>query len=347
LQVPKPTSAGLILSYRCMAECAHCMYACTPRWNSPWISEADLRAILGQLAPHITPAPWGPDSLGLSDGLHFTGGEPFLDFELLCTAFEMAKELNIPSVFAETNGFWCVNDGETRDRMALLRSKGMRGLMVSVNPFFLPYVPFERTERAIRIGLELFGRNLMVYQLDYFRRFRAWGLKGKIPLEEYLRLESRGNLLRNVEFFVMGRAPFRLRSVLRELLPLRPAQFFFRQSCNPPFLRSWPNHFDNFGNYVPGFCGGLSLGDCRDLESLLRRGVDLSERPVLGFIANDDFAGLFRFAQERDFQPQADGYFSKCHLCMDLRRHLAAHGDFVELSPREFYLHLDEASWES
>ena len=340
LKVPEPNSAGLILSYRCTAECMHCMYACSPRWKSPWIAEQDLRTILSQLAGRITPAPLGADFLGLSDGLHFTGGEPFINFELLSKAFEIAEALRIPSLFAETNCFWCVSDDETREKMSILKSKGMRGLMISVNPFFLEFVPFERTERAMRIGLELFGRNLMVYQLDYYRRFKAWGLRERIPFEEYLRLERKEDLLRNVEFFVMGRAAFRLRETLRELIRELPAEFFFRQPCNPPFLRSWHNHIDNYGNFVPGFCGGISLGDCRNLDRLLEEGVDLERYPVLSFIAKDDFQGLFGFARDRGFEPSSPGYFSKCHLCMDLRKHLVGQDEFQELAPRELYDHL-------
>ena len=36
-------------------------------------------------------------------------------------------------------------------------------------------------------------------------------------------------------------------------------------------IRNWHNHFDNYSNYLPGFCGGISLDDCRDLESLTTR----------------------------------------------------------------------------
>ncbi len=340
LHLPEPASAGLILSYRCNAECAHCMYGCTPRWKSPWISEQDLWTILSQLAGHIAPAPWGPDSLGLSHGLHFTGGEPFLNFELLCRAFEMATELGIPSTFAETNCFWATDDQETGDKLSTLKAKGMKGLMISVNPFFLEYVPFERTERAIRVGLEIFGSNLMVYQLDYFRRFKAWGLKDKMPFEEYLKLERKEDLLRNVEFFVMGRAPFRLQETLRVLIRQRSAEDVSRQPCNPPFLRSWHNHIDNYGNYVPGFCGGISLGDSRQLDQLLREGVDLRQRPVLNFIANDDFDGLLALARQSGFEPSPQGYLSKCHLCLDLRKHLVVQGDYQELAPREMYDHV-------
>jgi len=92
---------------------------------------------------------------------------------------------------------------------------------------------------------------------------------------------------------------------------------------------------------MPGFCGGISLGPWRDLERLIQEGLEVSERPVLRFLLTDDFAGLYAFAQERGYQERAEGYVSKCHQCVDLRRHLAAQEEFPELAPQEFYRHLE------
>jgi hypothetical protein len=107
-----------------------------------------------------------------------------------------------------------------------------------------------------------------------------------------------------------------------------------------PFLRALHNHFDNYGNYVPGFCAGVTLGDCRKLDELLREGVDTARFPVLRLLMDEDLEGLFALAKEREYQESAEGFYSKCHLCMELRKHLALTGDYPELSPREFYLQL-------
>ncbi|MCD6406906.1 radical SAM protein, partial [Candidatus Aerophobetes bacterium] len=150
VKIPEPISAGLILSYRCTAECRHCMYACTPKWEDRWISQKDLEEILSRLAGKIKPSPWGKDAVSLNYGLHFTGGEPFLNFELLVKAQEIAEELGIPSTFVETNCYWCRDDNVTREKLKLLKNKGLKGILISVNPFYTEYIPFERTERCIR-----------------------------------------------------------------------------------------------------------------------------------------------------------------------------------------------------
>jgi hypothetical protein len=340
-QIPMPISGGLVLSYKCMAECRHCIYACSPHWDADWISEEDLERTLSQLAGKILPSPYGPKAISLNHGLHFTGGEPFLNFELLLRAAEIAKELRIPSTFVETNCFWCRDDKSTKEMMKLLKRRGLRGMMVSVNPFYLEYVPFERTDRAIRLGLEVFGRNLMVYQLEYYRRFKEWGFRDRVSLDEYLKVEGRENFARNVELLVMGRAPYRLKELLEVVYPTRGAESFFNDPCMPTFLRTIHNHFDNYGNYMPGFCGGITLGDCLGLDGLLKRGVDTEQYPVLGYLIDEDLKGLYEFARDLGYEALPDGYFSKCHLCTDIRRHLALKGDFKELGPKEFYGHLE------
>lgn len=336
IPIPQPVSGGLILSCKCSAACRHCMYACSPDWPADWISEEDLERGLAQLAGRIQPSPWGPDAVGLNHGLHFTGGEPFLNFELLLHAVAIANELGIPSTFVETNSFWSTNDAATREKLAHLRNAGLKGIMISVNPFFLEFVPFERTERCVRLSFEVFGDNVFVYQAEYWRQFRELGIRGRLTLEQYMALTGNTRFIEHAELFLMGRAT----TTLRNAHPSHPARRFFDDPCSPPILRPWHNHFDNYGNFMPGYCGGLSLGDWRDLDATLAEGIDDDEKPILRCLASNDMAGLFCFAQDHAYREQANGYVSKCDLCLDLRRHLAAHGEFDELRPREFYQHV-------
>ncbi len=340
--VPGPISGGLILSYKCSAECLHCMYACSPRWNADWISQDDLERILMQLAGKIEPNPYGPETIGINYGLHFTGGEPFLNYKLLCNAVEIAHELGIPSTFVETNCYWCVNEEVTREKLQLLKAKGLHGILISVNPFYLEYVPFERTERAIRSSLEVFGENVMVYQLEYYRRFRALGIKGRVSFDDYINnLDTREDLLKKVELLVMGRAAYKLEGKLEGVFPKYSATYFLNEPCRPAFLRNWHNHFDNYGNYIPGYCGGISLGDCRNLDNLLRKRISGEEYPILALLIAEDSEGLLHFAKGFGYKEREKGYLSKCHLCTDIRKYLFKKGEFEELKPKEFYLHLE------
>ncbi len=340
IKIPSPVSGGLLLSYKCSASCRHCMYACSPNWKADWISEGDLLQILRQLAGRIQPSPYGNDHISLNHGLHITGGEPFLNFDLLCKAVEISSEFDIPSVFVETNCFWCTDDASTREKLELLKNKGLKGILISVNPFYLEYVPFEKTERAVRIGAKIFGLNMMVYQVEYYRRFKTLGLKNKVSFDKYLQLENRADFARNVEFFIMGRAAYSLTEELNNIYPKYPANRLFSLPCMPAFLRSWHNHFDNYGHYIPGYCGGITLGDCRHLDDLLKNGIDLNEYHVLNYLISDDMKGLLQLAVDYGYTENNNGYYSKCHLCVDIRKCLNIKADFKELKPEEFYAHL-------
>jgi hypothetical protein len=130
----------------------------------------------------------------------------------------------------------------------------------------------------------------------------------------------------------MGRAAYKLAHLYKKY----PAEKFFDQACREELTRDWHVHIDNYCNYVPGYCGGISLGDARNLDSL--REIELDGKPILEALATD-LEKLYELGvREFGYKELSDGYVSKCHLCVDLRKCLAKQTDeFEELRPREFY----------
>jgi hypothetical protein len=334
IKLPLPQSGGLLLSYKCMAKCRHCIYFCSPEWPADWISEKDLNQCLSLLSGKINGAPWGPHSVSLNQGLHFTGGEPFLNYDLLLRATEIANQNSIPSTFVETNCFWCIDEDSTRGKLLELKKAGLKGIMISVNPFYAEYIPFKRTELAIKISEEVFGNNVMIYQWEYYRQFKALGIKEKISLKDYITLTENRNFTGQVEMFLMGRAI----NTLKKHYPHYSSQQLFRQPCITPVLRNWHNHFDNYGNIMAGFCGGISLGSWRDIDMLVLEGIDLRDKPVLKYLISEDIEGMYNFAKNKGFVENEAGFISKCDLCFNIRKFLFNRGLFKELSPAEFYL---------
>ena len=83
------------------------------------------------------------------------------------------------------------------------------------------------------------------------------------------------------------------------------------------------------------------MGDAREMDLILQ-GVDLNVRPILRALTNDLKDLLELGVREFGYKEREDGYVSKCHLCLDVRKHIAQKTDeFEELRPREFYYHLD------
>jgi hypothetical protein len=258
-----------------------------------------------------------------------------LNFDLLLHGVKVAARLKIPSLFVETNCFWCGDEEAAQEKLQILKDAGLDGIFISVNPFYAEHIPFDRTERCIRVSRQVFGKNVLVYQLEFHRLFRQLGIRERLSLEDYLRL-TRHRGLEGAELFLSGRAAFQLGN----LYPAFPARRFFAEPCPTPMLRPWHNHLDNYGHYLPGFCGGLSLGPWRDLERLTTEGFDLKEHPILAFLIYGRMQGLLEFSRDLGYREAPGGYVSKCHLCLDLRKFLVNRGNFPELSPREFYAHL-------
>jgi len=168
-----------------------------------------------------------------------------------------------------------------------------------------------------------------------FRRFKQLGIKGRIALEDYMVLTNSEPLTQKVELFLAGRAAHQL----RDLYPAYPPERFFSEPCRPPFLRQWHNHFDNYGNLMPGYCGGISLGNWLNLDHLLKEGIDLEEYPVLKFLVSGNMQGLVDLARDLGYEESPEGYVPKCDLCLDIREHLVSRKQFKELAPRAFYEH--------
>jgi hypothetical protein len=91
---------------------------------------------------------------------------------------------------------------------------------------------------------------------------------------------------------------------------------------------------------MPGFCGGLSLGDARDLDAICG-GIDLDRLPVIAALL-EGLGVLYELGAEWGYRERAEGYISKCHLCLEVRRHLSRHGEFAELQPVEMYERLED-----
>ncbi|MBS7615082.1 4Fe-4S cluster-binding domain-containing protein [Candidatus Bathyarchaeota archaeon] len=335
LLVPKPISGGLLLSYKCNSECKHCMYACSPKCRANWISLDDAGRVLTQLHAafeHSYPA--RTSRLGLNFGLHFTGGEPFLNFRLLLSLVKIAHKIGFPSTFVETNCFWCSDDKETEEKLVQLKNAGLHGVLVSVNPFIFEYVPFEKTLRAINIGRKVFGENVMVYQDFFYQQFRSLKIKGTLSFQDYVH-KAGVRSLRFVELIPMGRACYEL----GHLFVKRPAEAFVSESCLDELTRPWHVHVDNYCNYMTGYCGGISLGDARNLDQICQ-GIKLDDYPIIAMLTSDNGIGkLLQFSvDEYNYKELKDGYVSKCHLCLDMRKHIVEQtSEFRELKSEEFY----------
>ena len=270
--------------------------------------------------------------------VHLTGGEPFLNFELLLKGVQAASARGI-TCYLETSASWCVDEQETETRLRALQDAGLQAVLISCSPFHAEKIPPERTLRAIRATLEIFGgRGLIVYLAEYLDVIQRFGLERPTPLsryeQEFVREGAQRILWQGYGIISGGRSGY----ALGHLVPRYPAETFQPARCADEILYAHHSHFDLYGNYISGFCGGLTIGSWRELPQVLDDFRSGRYPALVEILIQSGPYGLYQYAsQEFEYTSLDDGYAGKCHLCVDVRRYLLERGEFAELQPRGFY----------
>ncbi len=129
---------GLILTTRCNASCSHCSTSCGPR-RTESLPRAKIFSLMEEAA-----------ALAAGQPLEFplSGGEPFLDFELLLAIAAYGRQLGA-SVTCVTNGYWASSAVQARQRLSAVKEAGLAALAVSTGRFHQQFVKLERVERVL------------------------------------------------------------------------------------------------------------------------------------------------------------------------------------------------------
>jgi hypothetical protein len=325
-------SGGIILSYQCNSACRHCLYAAAPDWDD-WMDVQDAGLIFQGLLKtcrHLR-------------GFHIAGGEPFLDFGRLLRVQRLATEFGIPIEYVETNASWCIDEATAKDKFSQLRDAGLGCVLVSSSPFHAEHIALNRISTAVKVGYDIFGPGGVILWIpEFYRQLSAIRTDLPIPLKEYVDSVGEGTaryLIRSGYSLITGG---RLGYEMDDFYEKRPPERCAGDHCRMEILESGHAHFDPYGNFVPSFCSGITLGDARDLPALTE-GLDLDRSPLLRILVDQGPYALYEFAEkEFGYKPLPDGYIGKCHLCVDVRRFIRRHTDeFAELSPGQFYEHLE------
>jgi len=323
-----PRDIGLILTYRCLPTCAHCLYNCGTGWHD-WMSVEDVHTALTQ-AKKV----WGQ---GFQ--VHLTGGEPFMNFPLLLQSTRIAVDLGIP-VYVETNAGWCRDISLAEVRFRQLREAGMDAVLISVSPFHQETIPLQRSLDGISAAHLAFGTSrVIVYQSEWLPEMARHDRMAPVPLDTYVAAYGQPqaglHLWRGYGLISGGRSGYRL----GDLAIKQPAGDFRGMDCSQELLFAPHSHLDLYGNFIPAFCGGIMLGRWFDLGALVSDIRAARFEPMVKLLVDDGPYGLYQYARDYyDYHDLEGGYAGKCHLCVDIRRHLIGVGVFEEnLRPNGFY----------
>lgn len=327
-----PSDLGIILTYRCQCACRHCLYCCGPQWEKEPMSRDELRRAL-EAARQFPTTPQ----------VHLTGGEPFLCFDLLLEGAAMASELGI-FAYAETSASWCTDRDEAASKFERLRDAGLQAMLISCSPFHAEKIAASRILTAAEASIDVFGpHRTMVYLPDFIKVLQLFGTDRPVPLskyEEVLGPEKAALILwEGYGIISGGRSGYGL----GRFADRQPAEAFSMDHCEGQVLYAHHSHFDLYGNYISGFCGGLRVGDWHALSEVRSQFGNGRYPSLVAELIDRGPYGLYLLAGERyGYRGLEEGYAGKCHLCVDVRRHLNAAGDYEELRPPGFYENLPE-----
>jgi hypothetical protein len=135
---------ALVLTTRCNATCTHCVTSCGPH-RTDALAQHDIMRLMNEAAEIMDGEP-----------LRFsiTGGEPFLDFDLLRDVVAHAGRLRA-WISVTTNGYWARSEDAAASKLAALHAAGLCGVAVSVSRFHQSFVPLSRVRRVLEVAARL------------------------------------------------------------------------------------------------------------------------------------------------------------------------------------------------
>jgi len=325
LKIPRLQSGGLITNYYCTSACRHCLYGCSPRWEKKYIEKSTAIRMLKII-----------DRMGCRS-IHIGGGEPFLNPDGLEDTLKAAAETGISVDYVETNSSWYQDHAQGVPLLNRLRQAGLNTLLVSMSPFHNEHIPFYKVKGVISACRET-GITVFPWIREFFPEIDSFDERTPHRLSEYTaafggdyleRIPSRywihfgGRALETFSKSFPGHTP-------EDLCTLNTAGC--SELCDTSHF-----HMDLFGNYIPGLCSGLAIQ-----TDHLPGPLSQSEYPMLSLLYSEGIRGLYSMASQRfNFTPN-NSYISKCHLCLDIRKHMVINCGVksVELQPEEFYKHV-------
>lgn len=309
-------------NYYCTSRCRHCLYNCSPRWEKVYIDEETARRNFEAVK-----------GLGCHS-VHIGGGEPFLDTEGLKRVLSAARDVGMGVTYVETNSSWFRDMASAVALLEDLRHLGLATLLISISPFHNEYIPFSKVKGVIA-ACRAAGLSAFPWVNDFYREIDAFD-DGKVhKLTEYEQRYGHGYLagIPGRYWIHMGG---RALKTYQDVFETRTCEAIVAASPHGCAELKDTSHFhlDLFGNYIPGLCAGLAI-DRDDLGCPL----SADRYPLLSRLHHGGIGTLFDFAR-REFKYLPQGNFlSKCHLCFDIRRHLALNAGLAsrDLQPVSCY----------
>ena len=311
----------MIACYKCHAACAHCMYGCSPELCDEYVTQEAAEKICATVR-----------RLGCR-GMHIGGGEPFLNAADLVALIKTMKKNGVDVDYVETNAAWI--SGDNKKDLAVINEvmiSGRECIMVSADFFHIEFIPFSKPKYLI----DLLARKRIphfVWQQRYLPVLMKLD-----PHKTYTQVELIGELghdavLKSAREYGMG-FNGRALNLIRQMGKRKPAADHLPDKPCDNLTRTDHFHADLYGNYIPPGCTGMGIPIDK-----INKPLDISRYPIVARLFSGGLKELYRYAVSRGFEPDPEGYVSKCELCFAMRKFLYVNdaANHPDITPGWYY----------
>ena len=294
--------AGLLITYKCNAECQFCYYNCSP--DQTGLMPVDNVISIWQSLKSLSEN---------TEKLHLTGGEPFLYYEHFVDILTEAKKQNLtPIDLIETNAYWAADDKIITDRLTQLDELGMHRLKISCDPFHQQYIDIELVRRLVQVGAELLGPDRVLVR---------WQKYLDKPLDiKNLSADQRAKIFLQAMKDYPCRLTGRAADNIANLKDLKPPEDFITKSCKNTFLGAKGVHIDPFGNVFSGTCSGIIVGNINKspLEEIWQNFHPENDDIICTLFESGPYGLFDKFPSLQELKSKK--FADKCHLCTSARQ---------------------------
>lgn len=314
-----PIGSGIITNYNCTASCRHCMFASSPECKKEFITAEKAEEIATLL-----------EESGCNS-VHIGGGEPFMNFEALCTLIEALNRHCIDVDYIETNAFWCKDRDFVRARLERLKELLVTCVMASVDPFHIEFVPLERPILLCDV-LDEMGFDYFIWQQKFLKRLAKLDMTKTHTTDELKAVLGEDYITETAREYGLGMNG-RALAIADQIYGRKSAEQLATADECPTLTRPNHCHIDLYGNAIPSRCTGLSV-EARDY---LEGHFPEDKYPVYSRLVHGGLAELLVYAKTKGFVPDSNGYPTKCTLCYKIREYLFKNYPSADLAPASFY----------
>ena len=308
---------GIMANYRCNAACRHCLYACSPERTGGYITAQTVKEVCELLR------------FAGCRSVHIGGGEPFLDFDGLVTLIHSAIGSGITVDYIETNAFWAADWKQAEKKLRMLARAGADTLCISTDPFHAEYVPPDLPMTLAKICRSI-GFGYFLWQERYLSalsQLESGKTYARAELERFISPRYILETANSYGLHLGGRAvnieaEYSAHKPVGDVADARPCR---------NLLSGGHFHVDLYGRFIPPGCTGIAV----PLDEAIH-GIPNGKYPVLEVLLSGGSAALLRYAKERGFTEDEQGYPSGCALCFHIRHWLCKHTPSPELGAEHY-----------